>query len=261
MSGKEPEAPAGRGGASRFTTGSAEYARFRPVYPEALFEFLASLCAERRLAWDCGAGTGQASVPLAARFESVVATDVSAGQIAHAEARPNIKYVVAHAERSGLETCSVDLALAAQSLHWFPFDPFLAEVKRVLRPSGVFALCWYGLCSVSDAVDAVVAEYHDGLVGPYWPRERRHVEEGYRMVPFPFEEIAAPPFRMEVGWDLDRFLGYLGTWSATRACREATGRDPLAGVADRLRRAWGAGGRRRSVRWPLHLRAGRSRRD
>jgi SAM-dependent methyltransferase len=261
MTAKEAPAPGGRGRGSQFTRGSAEYARFRPVYPEALFDFLASLCAERGLAWDCGAGTGQASVPLAARFERVVATDVSAGQIARAEARPDITYVVAPAERSDLESSSVDLVLAAQALHWFPFDAFLAEVKRVLKPSGILAACWYDLCSVNDAVDAVIGDYYADVVGPYWPRERRHVENGYRTVPFPFEEIPAPRFTMEVGWDLEGLLGYLGTWTATRACLEATGRDPLAGIADRLRRAWGAGGGRRSVRWPLHLRAGRNRQE
>ena len=42
------------------------YEAFRPTYPDALFEYLASLCPLRELAWDCATGNGQAAVPLAA---------------------------------------------------------------------------------------------------------------------------------------------------------------------------------------------------
>ena len=42
-----------------FSAHAAGYARARPGYPEALFDFLASLPARRGLAWECGAGSGQ----------------------------------------------------------------------------------------------------------------------------------------------------------------------------------------------------------
>ena len=257
MSAGEASPPGGKDPGGRFGADAAAYARYRPVYPGALFDLLASLCPVRGLAWDCGAGTGQASVPLAERFERVVATDASARQIRGAEHRPNIDYAVAPAQRSGLGPSSVDLVMTAQALHWFPIEAFFDEVRRVLKPSGIVAVCWYGLCSVNRAVDVVLARYHAEVVGPYWPRERRHIEEGYRTVPFPFEEIPAPPFTMEMSWDLGDLLGYLGTWSATRACIEAGAVDPLAGIAAELRKSWGDAGTRRAVRWPLRLRVGR----
>lgn len=60
-----------------FSGHAADYAAHRPTYPDALFDHLASLAPRRRVAWDCGAGNGQAARALAERFEAVVATDGS----------------------------------------------------------------------------------------------------------------------------------------------------------------------------------------
>jgi hypothetical protein len=84
------------------------------------------------------------------------------------------------------------------------------------------------------------------------------VETGYRTVPFPFEELEAPRLTLEVEWDRRRFADYLATWSASRRYRQATGGDPVAAVAADLAVAWGPAERRRTVRWPLRFRAGRS---
>src|SRR5215831_13247154 len=54
-----------------------EYARHRPTYPDALFDHLVTLVERRERAWDCGAGSGQTSRSLAARFAQVIATDAS----------------------------------------------------------------------------------------------------------------------------------------------------------------------------------------
>ncbi|MGV8812401.1 class I SAM-dependent methyltransferase, partial [Pseudomonas aeruginosa] len=44
-----------------FDQGSAAYASARPRYPDALYRHLAGLCGQRRRAWDCATGTGQAA--------------------------------------------------------------------------------------------------------------------------------------------------------------------------------------------------------
>ena len=75
-----------------FAPVAADYARFRPGYPPALFDFLASVSPDRDLAWDCGTGTGIAAVPLADRFSTVVATDASEAQLAQAPPHPRITW-------------------------------------------------------------------------------------------------------------------------------------------------------------------------
>jgi len=239
-----------------FSTQSAGYKAHRPGYPTALFDYLAAATHGRKLAWDCGCGSGQATLPLAERFGKVVATDLSPRQVASAEPRPNVCYVAASAHAPPLADGSCDLVAVAQALHWFAGDSFYAQVRRVLRRGGVVAAWSYDLLEVSAAVDAIIGRLYRDL-GRWWPPERRHVEERYANLPFPFEQLPAPPFSMSAHWDYTRLIGYLRTWSATAACRRETGHDPVAAVADELARAWGNPATPLEVRWVLTLRVGR----
>jgi SAM-dependent methyltransferase len=234
------------------------YARHRPGYPPALFDWLTTLPAGRRRACDAGTGSGQAAVALAGCFARVVAIDPALAQVALAARHPRVAYRVAAAEAMALPAGSIDLVTAAQAVHWFDLDRFYAEVRRVLAPGGALAVWTYSEVLVDPAVDRVVARFYHDVVGPYWPPERRLVERGYRTLPFPFAPVAAPELPMVERWDLARFAGYLGTWSAARHWSDAhDGADPLDRVRAELAAAWGDPGRRREVTWPLHVRAGR----
>jgi len=231
-----------------------DYSKYRPGYPPALFDALAALCASRERAWDCGTGNGQAAVELSRRFHRVVATDPSEQQLAAAPPVDNVEYRIAPAERSGLPDASVDLVTVAQALHWFHFDAFFAEVRRVSRPGGLLAVWSYGFMEVAPAVDALVLRLYHDVVGPYWQPERRHVEEGYRSIPFPFAEVQAPRVEMTVRWSFTQLIGYLRTWSAVRDYQRARGDDPVAALGDELLRAWGPPAEERAVTWPLAVR-------
>jgi SAM-dependent methyltransferase len=236
-----------------FSGVSGDYSRYRPRYPEALFDWLAGAAPGVDLAWDCATGSGQAAAALAGRFRRVEATDASEEQIHRAPALPGVRFRVAPAEDSGLPEASADLVAVAQALHWFDAERFFAEAGRVLVDGGVLAAWCYELCTVTPAVDALVLELYEGPLGPWWPPERRHIEAGYGTIPLPWPELETPEFRMEAHWEAGHMLGYLSTWSALSRCREATGGDPLAEIAGRLRELWGPSPRR--VCWPLRLRA------
>ena len=240
-----------------FSSVAHSYQAFRPRYPAEVFAWIAAAAPGRGRALDLGCGNGQASLGLAAHFDEVVGVDPSADQIARAEPHPRVRYAVAPAEATGLPPGSVDAAVAAQAFHWFDPEGVARELARVARPGAVFAAMTYFLCSVDEAVDAAVVRLYGEVVGPYWPPERRHVESGYRTLPFPWPELAAPPFEIRDAWTLDRFAGYLGTWSASSRYRQATGEDPVARILPELRAAWGDPAAAREVRWPVAVRAGR----
>ena len=88
--------------AGLFSTVAREYANFRPGYPPELFAWLARISPSREAVWDCGCGSGQASVALAEHFAVVHATDVAPEQIDAAKPHPRVRYSVAPAENSGL---------------------------------------------------------------------------------------------------------------------------------------------------------------
>jgi SAM-dependent methyltransferase len=241
-----------------FSGVAAGYAEFRPRYPAALFDYLRSLVPKEAPVWDCACGNGQATLDLAERFDRVIATDASEKQIAEATPHPRVDYRVAPAERSGLPDASVGMVTVAQAVHWFDFGRFHAEVTRVLLPGGVLAVWGYGVQKVEgEAVNELVQDFYSNVVGPYWPPERKWIEEGYRSLPFPFDEVRPPSFRMETRWTLDQLLGYLGTWSATTRCQKATGVDPIPPLRERLREHWPDGDNARTIVWPLAIRIGR----
>jgi SAM-dependent methyltransferase len=245
--------------ADHFSAIAAAYAAARPTYPPALFAYLAGLAPARRRAWDCAAGNGQATLPLADHFEEVIGTDASAEQVAQMPPHPRVRRHAAPAEASGLPDDCVDLVTVAQALHWLPLQGFWVEARRVLRDGGILAVWSYGIQRVdqTEADRRLQAFYHD-VVGPYWAPERRLVETGYRTVEFPFEELTAPAFDMALAWRLPELLAYVRTWSATNRFMKERGFDPVGGLGRELEPHWGPGPRR--VSWPLSLRVGRSRR-
>jgi SAM-dependent methyltransferase len=240
-----------------FSEISAAYAAHRPSYPTALVDFLAGLAPARGLAWDAGCGSGQLSVLLAGPFARVVATDASPEQIARAAPHPKVEYRCASADASGLTDRVADLATAAQAAHWFDLPAYYAELRRVTRPGGIVALISYGVVSLGTGLDEVIRPFYQQVLAPYWLPERRHVDEGYRSLPFPFDELDAPAFEIRLDWRLEELVGYVGTWSAVSALEQAQGQGPFATFRRELANAWGPATAVHTVRWPLALRVGR----
>jgi SAM-dependent methyltransferase len=237
-----------------FSQRSENYAASRPDYPPELASFLAQAAPGRELALDCGCGTGQLSVQLAECFERVIATDASARQIAAASPRPRVIYRVAPAEASGLEPRSADLIAAAQAAHWFEMGAFYEEARRVAKPGALLALIAYGVLHVEGDAEPAIQDFYWKTLATFWPPERRHVEVGYRSLPFPFEEIAIPPMEIRRLWTREQFMHYVETWSAVREAEKAGQRALVDAFAAQLVPLW-PDNERCKIRWPLTVRA------
>ena len=239
-----------------FSDRAVLYSRFRPTYPNGLFEWIASLVDSHESVWDCATGNGQAAAGLASHFQRVIATDASERQISMARPHPSIEFRVATAYDSGLPGSSVDAVTAAQAIHWFDHDRFYREARRVLKPGGAIVIWGYGDPVIGNpAIDRIVHDYNRGTIEKYWRPERDVLLDGLRTIPFPFREVAAPGFVMEKRWTLDELAGYMRTWSATAAYVAAHGGDPVAEIESSLRPLWGNG--QQLISWPLFVRAGK----
>ena len=132
-----------------FDAWAGEYDRYRPTYPDALFEVIAEelhLPSHPRVA-DLGAGTGRASLAMAGREWRVTAVEPGGPMLDVLRSRAEtdglvIRTVQATAEATGLEAGSFDLATAAQAFHWFDKPAALMEMARIVRPGGGLALFW-----------------------------------------------------------------------------------------------------------------------
>ena len=107
-----------------FSNHAADYAKFRPTYPKEVFDFLYELIEEKTNAWDVATGNGQVAVELAEQFKQVLATDLSAQQLAEAPKIDNITYRVQTAEAPFENVTRFDLITVAQAMHWFDFEAF-----------------------------------------------------------------------------------------------------------------------------------------
>lgn len=234
------------------------YAKFRPAYPKELFEFLKRLTAEHKLAWDCGTGNGQSALKLADYYEKVYATDPSGEQIKNATTHDRIVYKVENAEApSSIEANSVDLITVAQAIHWFDFDKFYAQVKRVLKTNGIIAAWTYGLPAITKELDSIIKDFHDNVVGEFWLPENKLVEKEYSTIPFPFNTIKTPDFFIKKQITLSEISGLLRSWSATQKYIDKYNENPLVYLSQKLQEHWKSSKAEKEITWKLILKVGK----
>jgi len=238
-----------------FSKQSGIYAKYRPGYPPALYDRILKQLDYKEAAWDCGTGNGQAAKELSYAFTKVFATDISQKQIDHAFQKENIIYSVQPAEQTNFPAKSFDLVTVAQALHWFRFDEFYAEVKRVSKQGGIFAGWTYSLLRISDTINKLIEDHHYKTLGGYWDDERKYVDEEYRNIPFPFSKINTPVFTMDYNWAIEELEGYLNTWSALQKFTRKNNYNPVDELIKRIKPFWNQ--QKMRVSFPVHLLMGR----
>ncbi|USD65930.1 class I SAM-dependent methyltransferase [Vibrio sp. SCSIO 43136] len=241
-----------------FSDRSDLYEVARPLYPEALFEYLATLTPAHQQAWDCACGNGQAADSLVRFFDHVQATDVSPEQIANAKPNPRVHYSVTASENTNFGQHSFDLVCVAQALHWFDFEQYWPEVKRVLKPQGIFAAWGYTWPKVSDQIDPVFKQHLLDIVEPYWAKQNRLLWDHYRDIDIPFTRLEVPEINMQMSWTLDEFMSFLCTFSATRRCIADIGDAFVDQAYAELEKVWGDRLTKRQVDLEFILLAGRN---
>ncbi len=197
-----------------------------------------SICQLKDAAWDGACGNGQAAVGLAQYFKRVEATDISERQIANAIHHQRVSYSVQAAENPLFEENQFDLVSIAQALHWFAYDKFWPEVKRVLKKDGVFAAWGYSWFSIDESIDRIIEEKLLKVLEPYWAPQNKLLWDNYRHVPFPFERLSPPKIEMKMDWDLNRLLAYLMSWSAVQAYMEDKGSEQIEATFMAVKSAW-----------------------
>ena len=128
-----------------FARAAGDYERGRPTIPPEAIAFLARVLGlgPTRTVLDLAAGTGKLTRALAPTGARLVAVEpVAAMRAKLAESLPQARVLAGTAERIPLADGSVDAVTVAQAFHWFDGDAALAQIHRVLRPSGRLGLVW-----------------------------------------------------------------------------------------------------------------------
>jgi SAM-dependent methyltransferase len=205
------------------------YDRARPGYPPAVFDDLAALAGlgPGARVLEIGAGTGKATVPLAARGYQVVAVELGPAMAAvarrHLARFPAARVDVAAFEAWPLPAEPFDAVVAATAFKWV--DPAVRVTKAAdaLRPGG--ALATIGTHHVAGGTAAFFAE-----VQACYERWDPATPPGLRLpgaaeIPFDSEELDrsgrfGPAVFRRYEWDLAystaAYLDVLGTYSGHR---------------------------------------------
>jgi SAM-dependent methyltransferase len=221
------------------------YDRHRPRPPVALLDLLPPLtgAARLRLVVDLGSGTGLSARFWASAADEVVGVEPQESMRRWAEEAteaPNVRYVAGSSYETGLPDGSADLVTAAQSLHWMEPRAMFREIRRVLRPGGVFcAYQYFALQTPSWELEAAWFELLErkaqlraerALDGEQlWPVSKERLEESGA-----FRDVREFALHSVEEGDGDRLLGLALSEGSLRTLLEAGATDEEVGL-DRLR--------------------------
>ena len=241
---------------SRFSKQSDLYAKYRPDYPDELYNFILEHLSNYHRAWDCATGSGQVAAVLSESFDEVIATDISTEQLNHAPAIQNVDYRKAPAENSGLPDEHVDLITVGQALHWFDFEAFYNEVRRLAKRNALFAVFGYGMLRISPAINPIIDDLYEEAFGEYFDEKRSYIDSRYQTIPFPFEEIISPGFEHSLVWTIDQLEGYFNSWSAVQKLKDEQNYNPVKTTMQKLRKQL-SDHETITVTFPIFLRLGK----
>jgi SAM-dependent methyltransferase len=229
----------------KFGHAADEFQRYRPDYPQTLYDrILAAIPEDRReRAMDLGAGTGIVSAHLAAQFREVMAVEPDermAAKIAEGLTQVIVRRVTG--EECEQEPESVDLVTIANALHWMDAHRVLANARTWLRPGGILAVFDRPLPRANAVVDKIVLSE---LRGPWKPHRDPHLR---RDLHWRDDVRAAPGFRLVEETQFPNFvamtsLEYVGFWrsSSYGSAYARSLADPgkyWQNLASRFQRAW-----------------------
>ena len=55
----------------------------------------------------------------------------------------------------------------------------------------------YCLFSTNYDSEKIVTDFYQNILGPYWDSEWKYLDENYKMIPFPFDEILMETFEKQ----------------------------------------------------------------
>ena len=132
----------------RFSNRVDNYTKYRPSYPQTVINYFQDHCELNRssIVADVGSGTGIFTELLLQGGYHVFAVEPNEKMRRAAEdslsVNPRFRSVKGKAERTGLDSHSIDLVTVAQAFHWFRHEETLLEFRRIIKPSRRIALVW-----------------------------------------------------------------------------------------------------------------------
>ncbi|HEX3040088.1 MAG TPA: methyltransferase domain-containing protein [Caproiciproducens sp.] len=151
---------------------SADYAKYRDIYPAEFFQRIADLglCVKGQKVLDFGTGTGVLPRNMHRYGAQFTGTDISENQIAEArrltdECGMKIDYLVSPAERLEFQQNTFDVITACQCFFYFDHIKVMPKITEMLKPGGCLVVLYMVWLPQEDKI----AEASENLVLKYNP--------------------------------------------------------------------------------------------
>lgn len=155
---------------------SADYAKYRDIYPAVFYERIAErgLCVKGQRVLDLGTGTGVLPRNMAGYGADWIGADISENQIRYARALSaesglDISYLVSAAEDISFPDNTFDVITACQCFWYFDHQRLTPNLARMLKPDGRLLLLYMAWLPFEDAIagasEALVLEYSPSWSG------------------------------------------------------------------------------------------------
>ncbi len=201
---------------AEFDAKAVDYDRYRPRYPESLFDDIVELGALRRGATvlEIGAGTGIATGPLADRGFQVTAIEPAPAmvEVAVEKLGSRVRFVVGRFE-DWSPVAQVQLVVACNVWHWVEPGAGVQLVAELLPPGGTLALVWTEIVSwghepFEDRLEAAF--------GSLWAKDLDHVVSSVEAVERDprFDEFQVRRHRFDRTLDAPSFVAVSRTYGA-----------------------------------------------
>ena len=167
---------------NKFGNQAENYTKYRRPYTDKLYELLFSLALKgEKQILDIACGTGKSTEPLVGPGVQVFGCDIDPLMIAEAQKQAEIKnlpitYSVAEVELLPFEGESFDVVTVGTAFHWFVNSVAAAEIKRVLKPGGLFFTFWTLTVKDIPEEDSVPGSFFQSFNWEKVPQELRDLD-------------------------------------------------------------------------------------
>ena len=200
---------------------SADYAKYRDIYPQEFFDYILSLglCRDGQKVLDLGTGTGVLPRGMYRYGADWTGTDIAENQIEQANelaasAGMDIRFFASRAEEVSFPDNTFDVITACQCIWYFDHDRTASRFAGMLKPGGRFLILYMGWLPYEDPIAGKSEELilkhnpdwtaYGDTVHPVW------VPEQYLAY---FSLLSQKEFRVDIPFSRESWHGRM------RACR------------------------------------------
>lgn len=235
------------------------YDRYRPPYPEVLFDDLCErleLSGKGRLL-DLACGTGQVAFPLAARFNEVLAVDQEEESVAFGKTKAEalgqrkIRWLTGAAETVELGP-GFELVTIGTAFHRLDRPTVARRAFSWLKPGGALALLWSGTPSEGDApwqreLTELMAKWMEHIgtaarVPESWQEALRRQPHEAVLTGAGFDYLGKFEFQREERWTAESLIGFMYSTSVLNRVALGSRAEEFESDISSLVRSWGREG-------------------